>query len=84
MGEVEKVVYPNYIEYFKKLTNRTPDNPTIFFCLIMNFRVHYTILQIFYERSSHFLQIILIRFDIVRLIELLRKIPLCNGDPINS
>ncbi len=29
-GEVEKVVYPNYIEYFKKLTNRTPDNPTIF------------------------------------------------------
>ena len=30
MSEVEKVIYPNYIEYFKKLTNRTPDNPTIF------------------------------------------------------
>lgn len=30
MSDKEKLLYPNYIEYFQKLTSRLPQNPTIF------------------------------------------------------
>lgn len=30
MSAKEKLLYPNYIEYFQKLTSRQPKHPTIF------------------------------------------------------